>query len=172
MINAKMYANNKRNGYREIAFNTVFGEEGGSGDRPLIVQFCANDPDQLLASAQVLEGHCDAIDINLGCPQDIARKGHYGSFLQDEWDLIYKLSAFPFVGLYALTERAQRCILSSVNTLHVNLSIPVTAKFRVFPSLEQTVEYAKMLERAGAQILTCHGRTREQRGQNTVCRLF
>jgi tRNA-dihydrouridine synthase 1 len=170
MINAKMYANNKRNGYREISFNTVFGEEGGSGDRPLIVQFCANDPDQLLASAQVLESHCDAIDINLGCPQDIARKGHYGSFLQDEWDLIYKLSAFLSVVLYALTERAQRW--SSVNTLHMNLSIPVTAKFRVFTSLEQTVEYAKMLERAGAQILTCHGRTREQRGQNTVCGLF
>ncbi|KAI0292072.1 dihydrouridine synthase-domain-containing protein [Multifurca ochricompacta] len=145
MINAKMYANNKRNGYREIAFNTVFGEEGGPGDRPLIIQFCANDPEQLLASATALEKHCDGVDINLGCPQDIARKGHYGSFLQDEWDLIYQL----------------------INTLHTNLSIPVTAKFRVFPSLEKTVEYAKMLERAGAQILTCHGRTREQRGQNT-----
>lgn len=60
-------------------------------------------------------------------------------------------------------------ISGSVNTLHLNLSIPVTAKFRVFASLERTVEYAKMLERAGAQILTCHGRTREQRGQNTVC---
>lgn len=59
---------------------------------------------------------------------------------------------------------------TEVNTLHTNLSIPVTAKFRVFPSLEKTVEYAKMLERAGAQILTCHGRTREQRGHNTVCR--
>jgi tRNA-dihydrouridine synthase 1 len=170
MINAKMYANNKRNGYREVAFNTTFGEEGGPGDRPLIVQFCANDPEQLLASARVLESHCDAVDINLGCPQDIARKGHYGSFLQDEWDLIYRLSASSFLERPLCEIMCYSTwFLTPVNTLHENLSIPVTAKFRVFPSLEQTVEYAKMLERAGAQILTCHGRTREQRGQNTVC---
>lgn len=54
-----------------------------------------------------------------------------------------------------------------VNVLHTNLSIPVTAKFRVLPSVEKTVAYAKMLESAGAQILTCHGRIREQRGVNT-----
>jgi len=58
-------------------------------------------------------------------------------------------------------------IYKLINILHVNLIIPVTAKFRVFPTIERTVEYAKMLERAGAQIITCHGRIREQRGQNT-----
>ena len=31
------------------------------------------------------------------------------------------------------------------------------------------MQYAKMLERAGAQIIACHGRIREQRGQNSVC---
>ena len=65
MINAKMYASNKRNGYREIAFNTTLEEEGGPGGRPLIIQFCANDSEQLLLSAKALEGHCDAMDINL-----------------------------------------------------------------------------------------------------------
>ena len=42
----------------------------------------------------------------------------------------------------------------------------------MFPTVEKTVEYAKMLENAGAQIITCHGRIREQRGQNTVCRPY
>ncbi|KAI1791989.1 Dus-domain-containing protein [Ganoderma leucocontextum] len=145
MINAKMFAEGVRKPYREQNFDTVHGEEGGSEDRPLIVQFCANNPDHLLASAKLLEPYCDAVDINLGCPQDIARRGHYGSFLQDEWDLIYNL----------------------INSLHKNLSIPVTAKFRVFSTVEKTVEYAKMLEGAGAQMLTCHGRTREQRGHRS-----
>ncbi|KAF8209342.1 dihydrouridine synthase-domain-containing protein [Mycena galopus ATCC 62051] len=145
MINAKLFADSTKK-YRNQFFDIPSGEEGDlKTDRPLIVQFCANDPEYLLTSAKVVENHCDAVDINLGCPQDIARRGRYGSFLQDDWDLIFTL----------------------INTLHKNLSVPVTAKFRIFPSIEKTVEYAQMLERAGAQILTCHGRVREQRGHNT-----
>lgn len=55
----------------------------------------------------------------------------------------------------------------TVGTLHQNLSIPVTAKFRIFPDLDKTIAYARMMESAGAQILTCHGRTREMKGQLT-----
>lgn len=114
-------------------------------DRPLFVQFCANNPDDFLEAARHVAPYCDAVDLNLGCPQGIARKGHYGAFLQENWDLIYKL----------------------INKLHTELSVPVTAKFRIQESKEKTLEYAKMILSAGASIITVHGRRREQKGHNT-----
>ena len=114
-------------------------------DRPLFVQFCANDPDELLQAARYVEPFCDAIDLNLGCPQGIAKKGNYGAFLQEDWDLIYKL----------------------INKLYLNLDIPVTAKMRILESKEKTLEYAQMILSAGASLLTVHGRHRDQKGHKT-----
>ncbi|MCJ1233610.1 hypothetical protein MMC14_001568 [Varicellaria rhodocarpa] len=114
-------------------------------DRPLFVQFCANDPTELLDAARYVQPFCDAIDLNLGCPQGIARKGKYGAFLQEDQDLIYRL----------------------INSLHRELDVPVTAKIRILETKEQTLEYAKRVLSAGASILAVHGRHREQKGHKT-----
>ncbi|CAI5707720.1 unnamed protein product [Peronospora effusa] len=108
-------------------------------DRPLIVQFCGNDPKTVLMAAKMVESHCDAVDLNLGCPQGIARKGHYGSFLMHD----------------------KNTVKSIVETLSRGLTIPVTVKIRVFNDDNETLEFAEMLEKAGCDLLTVHGRTKE-----------
>jgi hypothetical protein len=119
-----MFASEKtRKGYREQNFDVFNGEEGGSQDRPLIVQFCANDVDQLLESAKFVEPHCDAVDINLGCPQDIARKGRYGAYLQDEWELVYNLSERLFDACVSSSNvySSQYITYKSINPCHCQI---------------------------------------------------
>lgn len=142
MIHSRLFAQDRK--FREQFIGPQDGEPGL--DRPLIVQFCANDPQVLLDAARHVVGRCDAVDINFGCPQGIAKKGHYGSFLMEEWDLVFSL----------------------INKLAVELpELPVTAKIRVFDDWSKSLEYAKMCLRAGAKFLAVHGRTREMKGQNT-----
>ena len=114
-------------------------------DRPLFVQFCANSPDELLEAAKYVQPFCDAVDLNLGCPQGIAKRGRYGAFLQEDWDLVYKL----------------------INKLHIHLDVPVTAKMRILETKEKTLEYAKVIVSAGASAITVHGRHRDQKGHKT-----
>ncbi|TID15024.1 hypothetical protein CANINC_004695 [Pichia inconspicua] len=143
MLHSRLFSEDKK--FRDQFICEMDGKPGL--DRPLIIQFCANDPDVLLKAAKYVVGKCDAVDINLGCPQGIAKKGHYGSFLMEEWDLVYRL----------------------INKLATELGdeLPVTAKIRVFEDWSKSLEYAKMCLKAGAKFLTVHGRTREMKGQKT-----
>ena len=147
MLHSRLYHSTPS--YPQQNFPAAQGTLDGhpSYDRPLIAQFCANDPAVFLASAKLIAPYVDAVDLNLGCPQGIARKGHYGSFLQDEWELIHNL----------------------ISALHnsTNLSIPVTAKIRIFDDKQRTLDYARMVLSAGASFLAVHGRTRDQKGHNT-----
>lgn len=115
MLHAALFVKDAK--YRRDNFTTC------PGDRPLIVQFCANDPDTFAAAARLVEQDCDGVDLNLGCPQGIAKKGHYGAFLQDDWHLIARM-------VQAASEAVR---------------IPVSCKIRVFPDPEKTVRYAQTL---------------------------
>jgi tRNA-dihydrouridine synthase 1 len=61
---------------------------------PLVVQICGNDA-AVMSQAVVKLSQSDrpiaAIDLNLGCPQDRARDGLFGSFLLDKrhWEKVF-----------------------------------------------------------------------------------
>eukprot|EP00817_Percolomonadidae_sp_ATCC50343_P000729 CAMPEP_0117421848 /NCGR_PEP_ID=MMETSP0758-20121206/2818_1 /TAXON_ID=63605 /ORGANISM="Percolomonas cosmopolitus, Strain AE-1 (ATCC 50343)" /LENGTH=300 /DNA_ID=CAMNT_0005204139 /DNA_START=39 /DNA_END=938 /DNA_ORIENTATION=+ len=87
------------------------------------------------------ESKIKAIDLNLGCPQNIARRGHYGAFLMEEPKVIEK-------------------IISGVSASN-KIDIPLTVKIRIFPELQDTLQYTSMIEKSGASLLAVHGRTRK-----------
>eukprot|EP00252_Welwitschia_mirabilis_P009105 TRINITY_DN21421_c0_g1_i1.p1 TRINITY_DN21421_c0_g1~~TRINITY_DN21421_c0_g1_i1.p1 ORF type:complete len:409 (+),score=69.05 TRINITY_DN21421_c0_g1_i1:56-1282(+) len=138
MLHARLFSQDEK--YRSLEFSTC------KEDRPLFVQFCTNDPETLFAAAQIVQPHCDYVDINLGCPQRIAKRGNYGAFLMDNLPLVKSL----------------------VEKLANHLAVPVSCKIRIFPNIEDTIAYAKMLEEAGCSLLAIHGRTREQKDGKSV----
>ncbi|GAX81381.1 hypothetical protein CEUSTIGMA_g8812.t1 [Chlamydomonas eustigma] len=133
MMHARLFAQDPK--YRADIWSTC------KADRPLLAQFCANDPNYLVQAAKLIQHECDMIDINFGCPQRIAKRGFYGAFLMDDLELIEQL-------IIELTK---------------GVSIPVSCKIRIFPELEKTLAYARMVERAGCSLLAVHGRTRDQK---------
>jgi tRNA-dihydrouridine synthase 1 len=79
--------------------------------------------------------------LNLGCPQRIAKRGYYGAFLMDNQPLVQQL----------------------VSAAATRLKTPVSVKIRLFPELQTTIQYAQMLQNAGASLLAIHGRTRDMK---------
>lgn len=111
-------------------------------DRPSIAQLAGRDPDAMVKAALMLQeaGECSAVDVNLGCPQRVAKKGAYGAYLADDPKLVEEI----------------------VGRLCRECTIPITCKMRVTDDVEKTVAFAQMLERCGCSMITVHGRTKGQ----------
>lgn len=136
MIHSVSYASSKK--YRAMFFQSC-PEEG-----VVVAQFCANKPAVFVEAAKQLHrAHPNvcAVDLNLGCPQRIAQRGFFGSFLQDDMPLVYEL----------------------VSTMARESPLPLTVKIRIMEDMNETLAYAQMIERAGAAMLTVHGRTRKEK---------
>jgi tRNA-dihydrouridine synthase 1 len=139
MIHSVLFSNQET--YRKKWISDISQE-----DQPCFVQFCGHDPEILLNAAKLVQDKCPCVDINLGCPQGIAKRGFYGSFLLEDTDLVLKIAGY----------------------LSNNLKCGLSCKIRLFPDLERSYELVKGLEEKGIKVLTVHGRTKEQNKQFTA----
>jgi nifR3 family TIM-barrel protein len=114
------------------------------GERPYAIQIVGSEPMNISLAAAGLQGRCEIIDINLGCPACAVTGQGAGAALLDDPARIARI-------FDALTV----------------LRVPYTAKMRLgFRTKACALEVAKTVERGGASALTVHGRTAKQ-GYNT-----
>lgn len=110
---------------------------------PMAIQLFGYDPETIAAAAKIAEQYNPvAIDINMGCPAPKIANNHSGSALMKTPDLCGRI----------------------VEATAKAVDIPVTVKIRKGWDNDTVtaVEVAKICESAGAQLITIHGRTREQ----------
>uniref|UniRef100_A0A6P8QKG8 tRNA-dihydrouridine(20) synthase [NAD(P)+]-like isoform X2 n=1 Tax=Geotrypetes seraphini TaxID=260995 RepID=A0A6P8QKG8_GEOSA len=112
----------------------------------VVFQMGSSDADRALAVGKLVENDVAGIDVNMGCPKEFSTKGGMGAALLSQPEKI-------------------ELILS---TLVKGLSKPVTCKIRILPSLEETVNLVKRIERTGVAAIAVHGRTKEERPQHPV----
>lgn len=113
-------------------------------ERPMAVQLFGSEPEFMERAVKiVLEYSPDIIDINMGCPVPKVINTGSGSALMKD----IKLAA----------QVTQAAVKAAGET-------PVTVKFRSGwdSSNINAVEFAKVIEAAGASAIAVHGRTREQ----------
>lgn len=110
--------------------------------RPIAVQIFGSDPEAMAYAAKYVSKYADIIDINMGCPAPKVVKNGDGSKLLLNLDLVYDI-------VKAVVEAS---------------SVPVSVKMRTGWDKEHivAVEAAKTIEKAGASLITIHGRTREE----------
>ena len=114
------------------------------GEHPAAVQIFGSDPICMAEAAQIALEHsgADVVDLNMGCPMGkIVNNGDGAALMKDP-------------------EKAGRIMEAVVKAV----SVPVTAKFRRGWDMGSCncVEFARILEQAGASAVAVHGRTRAQ----------
>ncbi len=111
-------------------------------EAPVAFQIEGHKPDLMAKSAKILENKATIIDINMGCPIKKIVNGNDGCSLMKNPQLAKDIVV---------------AVKEAVN-------IPVTCKFRLGWSQDSKnfVEFAQLMQEAGASAITVHARTRAQ----------
>mmetsp|Transcript_23603 Transcript_23603/g.30608 ORF Transcript_23603/g.30608 Transcript_23603/m.30608 type:complete len:504 (+) Transcript_23603:117-1628(+) len=116
--------------------SVVFRTHPGERDK-IVYQIGTADAVYALQAAQHVEQDVAAIDINMGCPKQFSTGGGMGAALLSKPEVAEDI----------------------LKTLRRNLSVPVSCKMRLLGTVEKSVEYARCMEKAGAQAIAVHMRT-------------
>jgi nifR3 family TIM-barrel protein len=111
-------------------------------ERPMGIQLMGSVPENLARSAIFFQKRYrpELIDVNFGCPAQEIIKNGCGSGLLKKPELIGKI----------------------MEQLSQTLEVPLTAKMRVLGDFGETLKIARIIEKAGANAITVHGRTQKQ----------
>ncbi|MDA0207822.1 MAG: tRNA dihydrouridine synthase DusB [bacterium] len=112
-------------------------------ERPLVQQIFGAHPDSMREAARVIEEehHPEGIDINMGCP-------------------VYKITS-NFNGAALMKEPELAATI--VKEMKSVISVPLSTKMRAGWSVHtECIDFAKRMEQAGSDLITVHGRTKEQ----------
>lgn len=112
-------------------------------ERPLVQQIFGSEPQIMAEAARIIEEryHPDGIDINMGCP-------------------VYNLVS-NFNGAFLIKEPKRAAAI--IKAMKATITVPLSVKTRLGWSKDTDVrEFVKVLEDAGADLISIHGRTKEQ----------
>lgn len=128
---------------RQIQFNA-------SIERPIVAQIFGNSPKNFTAAARILtELGVDAIDINMGCPAKKIVSSDHGSALLEN----------------------PNCAIEIVQATCAGTHLPVSVKTRIGIKTYEPdffIPFVQSVERAGAALITIHGRTATQMYRGTA----
>lgn len=109
---------------------------------PIAYQLTGHKPQLIADAAKILEKYADIIDINMGCPVNKVVKGQDGCALM----------------------RNPQLAADIVKAVKNAINLPVSVKFRFGYTMDELnfVEFGVKMQAVGADMITIHGRTRNQ----------
>lgn len=109
---------------------------------PIAYQLTGHKPQLIADAAKILKKYTDIIDINMGCPVNKVVKGQDGCALM----------------------RNPQLAADIVKAVKDAVDLPVSVKFRLGYTMDELnfVEFGVQVQKAGADMITIHGRTRNQ----------
>ncbi|KAK4620056.1 tRNA-dihydrouridine(20a/20b) synthase [NAD(P)+] [Fulvia fulva] len=112
-------------------------------EHAVIAQFAASDPTEFARAAELISPWVDGVNLNCGCPQSWAIKEGIGCSLMENPEVVAEMV------------RMTKARLPSDKS--------VSVKIRLHKDLAQTTRWVEIVQEAGVDYITVHGRTRSQR---------